>query len=144
MQSLGALIAAARRASIQVVLERAAAHRLSAQQFWMVVTIHETPGISQVEISERTLADTASISRALSSLSERGLVETSTDPDDRRRSRVRLTPAGDRLAAELLPVARELREAMVTGMSPSEVHSLCTSLQRLIRNLDRLDGRELA
>ncbi len=138
MQSLGALIAAARRRTSQVILERVSEHRISAQQFWMIITIQETPGISQVEIAERTLSDTASISRALSNLTDRGLVETAPNPEDRRRTSVRLTPAGGRLASELAPVARELRSALVDGMSPTEVSSLGTLLERLIANLDRL------
>ncbi len=144
MQSLGALIAAARRRTLQLVMGRAAEHRISAQQFWMVVTIQEAPGISQVEISDRTLADAASVSRALSGLSDRGLVSVATDPEDRRRTRVRLTPTGDLLARELLPAARELREGMVNGMTPAEVRWLCAALQRLLSNLEDLDGSRRA
>ncbi len=137
---IGALIAAARRYMTRVVLERVARHGVTAQQFWLVVAIHDTPEISQVEISDRTLADTASISRALSDLLARGLVEIAPDPGDRRRSRVRLTSAGERLAAELVPIARELREARVAGMSPAELGAFRSSVRRLLANRDRVDG----
>jgi len=136
--SVGPLIGAARRRLIQIVLERAGHHQLSALQFWMIFATRESPEISQVELSARMLADAASVSRALFRLSRRGLVQVATDPHDRRRSRVRLTPAGDRLAAELAPLARELRDALVKGLSPAEVGSLCDSLHRLIANLDEL------
>ena len=136
--SVGALIGAARRRLTQIVLEHAGHHQLSALQFWLMFATRESPKISQVELSARVLADAASVSRALSGLSRRGLVQVASDPRDRRRSHVRLTPAGDRLAAELAPLARELRDALVKGMSPAEVCSLCDSLRRLIVNLDEL------
>jgi len=135
----GLLIAAARRRIKQAVLERVAGHRLTAQQFWLVVAIHEAPGISQAELAARTRADAPSVSRAVAGLAARGLVRAEDDPGDRRRSRSRLTPAGRKLARALLPVARELRAAMVAGMTPAEVVALCDALQRLIANLDRLD-----
>lgn len=135
----GLLIATARRRIKQVVLDRVAEHRLTPQQFWMLVAIREAPGISQVEISARTRDDPPSVSRALSSLCDRGLVRTHVDPGDRRRTLVRLTPAGRRLTAVLLPIARGLRERVVAGMSEAEVASLCALLKRVIANLDDLE-----
>jgi len=137
----GLLIATARQGIKRAVLRRVTGHELTPQQFWMMVAIHERPGISQVDIVNRTRADAPSVSRALSALVERGLVRIEPDPGDRRRSLVRLAPAGQRLARELLPIARELREGMVAGMSASAVASLCASLQKIIDNLDALEAR---
>jgi DNA-binding MarR family transcriptional regulator len=137
----GLLIATARRRIKQAVFERVAGRQVTPQQFWMIVAIHETPGISQVEIADRTRADAPNVSRALSALSERRLVSVEADPGDRRRTRILLTPAGRALARELMPVARELRQAMVAGMSQAEIASLCSALQRLIANLDAAEAR---
>ncbi len=134
----GLLIAAARRSIKRAVLERIAGWRLTPQQFWMLVAIHETPGISGVEIAERTRANAPDVSRAYSTLAGRGLVRSEPDPEDRRRARIWLTRAGARMAKELMPVARSLRETIVAGMSPEEVASLCAALQRVVANLDAL------
>ena len=142
MQRLpGLLIATARQGIKRAVLQRVAAHDLTPQQFWMMVAIHERPGIPQVDIVNRTRADAPSVSRALSALVERGLVRTGPDPEDRRRTLAELTPAGQRLARELMPIARELREGIVAGMSPSAVASLCAALQKIIDNLDALESQ---
>jgi len=142
MQRLpGLLIATARHRIKRAVLQRVAAHDLSPQQFWMMVAIREQPGISQVDIVSRTRADAPSVSRALSALVDRGLVRTGPDPRDRRRTLAQLTPAGQRLARDLLPIARELRERMVAGMSATAVASLCAALQKIIDNLDALEAR---
>jgi DNA-binding MarR family transcriptional regulator len=137
----GLLIAAARRSIKRAVVERAAGWGLTSQQFWMLVAVHETPGISGVEIASRTRANAPDVSRALAALADRGLVRSAPDPDDRRRTRIWLTRAGARMTKELMPVARALREAIVAGMSADEVASLCAALQRVVENLDALAER---
>ncbi len=140
----GLLIAAARRGIKRAVVERAAAWGLTSHQFWMLVAVHETPGISGVEIAARTRANAPDVSRALAGLAGRGLVRSEPDPHDRRRTRIWLTRAGSRVTKELMPVARALREAIVAGMSADEVASLCAALQRVIENLDALEEPRVA
>ncbi len=135
----GLLIAAARRRIKRAVLDRVAGRNLTPQQFWMLVAIQETPGISQVEIAARTRAEPPDVSRALAVLTRRGLVRSEVDPDDRRRTRVWLTRSGARTTKELAPIARSIRDAVVAGMSRDEVASLCAGLQRVVENLDALD-----
>jgi DNA-binding MarR family transcriptional regulator len=137
----GLLIAAARRAIKQAVLARISGRQLTAQQFWLLVAVDENPGISQAEIAARVRADPPAVSRALAALAERGVVRSTPDPDDRRRTCVHLTPAGKRVARELAPLAREIREAIVAGMSPDEIAALTAALQRVVTNLDGLERR---
>ena len=137
----GLLIAAARRAIKQAVLARIAGRQLTAQQFWLVIGVDEHPGISQAELAGRVRADPPAVSRALATLADRGIVRSDPDPDDRRRTCVHLTQAGRRLARELEPLAREVREAVVAGMSAEEVAALTAALQRVVTNLDRLERR---
>jgi DNA-binding MarR family transcriptional regulator len=139
----GLLIAAARRRIGQAVLDRVAGHDLTAQQFWLLVAVLEAPGISQVELAARTRADAPNVSRALTALGDRGLVQMAPHPSDRRRTQVSLTPSGARLARSLRPVAQELRRTMVAGMSQGEVTALCGALRHLIANLDELDRRRV-
>jgi DNA-binding MarR family transcriptional regulator len=137
----GLLIAAARRAIKQAVLARIAGRQLTAQQFWLVIGVEEHPGISQAELAGRVRADPPAVSRALAALAERGVVRSTPDPDDRRRTCVHLTPAGRRLARELAPLANEIREAVIAGMSSEEVAALTAALQRVVTNLDGLERR---
>ena len=140
----GLLIAAARRAIKQAVLARISGRQLTAQQFWLVIGVDEHPGISQAELAGRVRADPPAVSRALATLAERGIVRSDPDPDDRRRTCVHLTQAGRRLARELEPLAREIREAVVAGMSAEEIAALTAGLQRVVTNLDRLERRSSA
>src|SRR5919197_2597870 len=120
-EPVGLLIAAARRRLKQVVLGRLAGRRMTSQQFWLLIAVREHPGISQAELAHRVRADAPTASRVVAAMAGRGLVRTELDPDDRRRTRVSLTPAGEKLARELAPIAREVREAAVAGMSDQEI-----------------------
>jgi DNA-binding MarR family transcriptional regulator len=138
-EHVGILIAAARRRIKQAALSRAARHGLSAQQFWFLVAVVERPGSSHSEISERARTDAPTASRVLAALEQRRLVRTAADPADRRRTCVFPTPAGERLAPELIASAREIRAGLTAGMSPSEIEGLREGLRRVIDNLERLD-----
>jgi DNA-binding MarR family transcriptional regulator len=135
----GILIAAARRRIKQAVLARVGDRGLTPQQFWILVAIRESPGISQTSIAERILADPPTISRALAPLVARGLARAEPDPADRRRLQLSLSPAGQRLARDLLPIAREIRRAIVAGMTAAEIAALNAALGRVVENLDRLE-----
>jgi DNA-binding MarR family transcriptional regulator len=137
-EHLGLLVAAVRRRLKQAVLARVAEHGLTSQQFWFLVAIGEQPGISQAELAHRVRADAPTASRLVSAMAERGLLRTELDPADRRRARVFLTLAGERLARDLAPIAREVRSAVVAGMSDAEVSAVRTGLKRILENLDRL------
>jgi len=140
----GILIAAARRRIKQAVIARVSARGLTPQQFWILIAIHETPGVSQIAIAERIFADAPTVSRTIAPLVERGLARAAADPSDRRRLQLTLTPAGAKLARSLFPVAREIREAVVAGMSAEEVQALNAALDRVLANLDRLERRRTA
>jgi DNA-binding MarR family transcriptional regulator len=137
----GLLIAAARHRIKQVVLAQVAKHRLTSQQFWMLIGLRESPGLSQAALAERVRADAPTVSRTVSALLERGLLRSEPDPADRRRSRMYLSARGERLAGELAPVARDVRAALVDGMGEDEVEALRQGLQRVIANLDRYQAR---
>lgn len=137
---LGLLIAVARRRLKQAVLARMRERklRLSVQQFWILSALRELPGVSQISLAERLRTDAPTVSRTLGGLIDRRLVRTETDVADRRRTSVWLTPQGERLAAELAPLAEEIRDAVVAGMSTAEVAAVQRGLLRAIANLEKL------
>ncbi len=140
-EHVGLLIAAARRRIKQAVIARIAEHRLTVPQFWILIALAEHPGIPQTMLAEQIRSDPPTVSRTLTALIERRLARAELDPDDRRRTRVSLTPAGERLAAELSTVATEIRAAIVEGMTEEETVALRHGLRRVVANLDRLESR---
>ncbi|MGC3996289.1 MAG: MarR family transcriptional regulator [Anaeromyxobacter sp.] len=138
---MGLLIAVARRRIKQAVLARAAGHRLSPQQFWLLVGLLERPGASQRELAGALHLDAPTASRVVAALVRRRLVRVEADPADRRRVRLHLTPAGAQLAGRLAVAAAEIRETVVEGLSGAELEALRRSLRHVIANLERLEGR---
>ena len=138
---LGLLIAAARSRIKQVVLAQVAQFGLAPQQFWMLTALREMPGMSQADLAERVRADAPTVSRTLGALLERGLVRSDPDPEDRRRSRVFLTAAGEQLASEVAAVAADVRAAVVEGMSAAEEAAVRRGQKRILDNLDRYAAR---
>jgi DNA-binding MarR family transcriptional regulator len=139
---LGLLVAVARVRLKQAVLVRVRKRRLrlSVQEFWMLSALRERPGISQSRLVERLRADAPTVSRTLSKLAARRFVRAGPDPADRRRTNVRLTAQGERVAAELASDVGEIREAVVAGMSEPEIAAVRGGLLRIIANLESLAG----
>jgi DNA-binding MarR family transcriptional regulator len=138
---LGLLIAGARRSIKQAATRRLRRRRLSAQQFWLLVAIHEQPGTSLRGLAERRLMDSPTASRMVDVLVRRGLVRIEGCPQDRRRRSILLTVRGMALARELHPLALQLRQAIEEGFSRSEAEVLRRLLLRVIANVERFERR---
>jgi MarR family transcriptional regulator, organic hydroperoxide resistance regulator len=136
---LGLLIAGARRSIKQAATRRLGRRRLSAQQFWLLVALHEQPCPSLRELAERRLMDSPTASRMVEVLVRRGLVRIEGCPEDRRRRSIALTAPGAALARELRPLALELREAIQGGFSEAEAERFRRMLLRVIANVERLE-----
>ncbi len=139
-EPIGLLIAAARRRIKQAVGGRARSYGVSPQQFWVLVALQERADLSLRDLAERQRMDQPTTSRVVAALTRRKLVRIADDPEDRRRSRLRLTAAGRALASDLHALAAEVREALVWGLSTAEKDTLRTLLRRVIANVDRFEG----
>ena len=144
-EPVGLLIGVARRRIKQVVGRQLRDHRLSPQQFWVLVNLGECPDISLSELAERLHMDDPTASRIVGALTERRLARIQPHPTDRRRRRLGLTPAGAALARRVAPIALEVRRAVEAGLTPRERDNLRSLLRRVIENVERLDpGLEAA
>jgi DNA-binding MarR family transcriptional regulator len=136
-EPVGLLIAAARRRIKQAVGARVRPHRVSPQQFWFLIAVLENEGLSMRERGARARVDAPTTSRVVTALVARGLLRAGTDPRDRRRARLCLTPRGRTLADRLQPVASEIRRTVREGISAQEAETLKDLLRRVIANMDR-------
>jgi DNA-binding MarR family transcriptional regulator len=105
---------------------------LSAAQLFVLHALHERPASSLAEVAERTLTDQSSVSTVVAKLAASRLVARKVSPEDRRRSELRLTPAGERLLRRA-PRMPQMRIADVVGeLTPSHREQLVASLDRLV------------
>jgi MarR family transcriptional regulator for hemolysin len=137
-EPLTRLIAATRRQIKQAVGRRLRPHRLSPQRFWVLVNLHEAPGLSLRQLAERLRIDEPTASRIVSGLSRLKLVRARRPASDRRRQLLQLTPAGRAMARELDSVAEEVRRAAEAGFTREEIDTLRQLLRRVIDNMKGL------
>ncbi len=140
-EHVGVLLAAVRRRIRQVVHAEAGGYRLSPQQFWSLLGIHEAGPLSLGALAERLRIDQPTASRVVASLTRRQLVRMAEDPLDRRRLVIETTGEGADLAGVLRPIARDVREALVAGFSAAELAALRGALNKILSNLDRFEAR---
>ena len=102
-----------------------------------LLQIGQDESVGMSELAERMQVSLATVSQVVSDLEDWGLVERSTDPEDRRRTRVRITaehrPAIQSIFEQRLrPLSRCLRR-----LEPDERAALVRGLTVLTEELDR-------
>jgi DNA-binding MarR family transcriptional regulator len=79
--------------------------------------------------------DASTVSRHARQLEDRGLLERTHDPDDRRASRVAVSQRGQDCLVKVFETRRELITHSLDGLSGTERDTLRDLLTRLIANL---------
>jgi DNA-binding MarR family transcriptional regulator len=136
-EPIGLLIGAMRRRIKQVTATVAKEHRLSPQQFWILIAIARAQGLFLRQLAEDRRMDVPTACRVVDALVKRGLVLSEADPGDRRRTRLALTKPGDLLASRLMPRADAIRATVEGALSPKEREAVVAGLKKMLSNLDR-------
>jgi DNA-binding MarR family transcriptional regulator len=105
--------------------------QMTPTQYAALIKLYELGEQSQNRLGRLTAMDPATIQGVVKRLEERHLVERSGDPEDRRRSTLRVTAAGAVLAREMLPFGRRVTEVTLERLSPGERAEFLAHLQRL-------------
>jgi DNA-binding MarR family transcriptional regulator len=98
------------------------------------------PGATQRDLVEHARRDKGQLARLIGGLKERGLLEASADPDDRRSIRLHLTETGQAANQALRRQGRRLATAAVKGLSEAERAQLVQLLGRVRANLEDAAG----
>ena len=89
---------------------------------------------SQAALGRRTSIDRSDVVAALNELADRGLVQRSADPDDRRRNVITITPAGRRQLRKLDQVLAGVQEKLLAPLSAADRARLIRLLNRLLEH----------
>ncbi len=135
-EPIGLLVAVVRRRIRQVTTVLVREHGLSPQQFWTMVAIARGGEMSLRELAERRRMDEPTACRVVDTLVRRRLVRSSPDREDRRRSRLALTPSGRMMADKLLPIAATIAAAVEDGLSETQRLAVVAGLKKVIASLD--------
>lgn len=75
------------------------------------------------------------VSRALASLRERGWIEDTVDPDNRRRKPVRLSAVGSAKCDSMAPSLENVAKALVGNLTPRQIREFDKIADRIIDNM---------
>ena len=92
---------------------------------WRVMAVLAIePGLSAAQVAERTAMDKVAVSRAVARLLGKGSLERKMAPGDRRKSMLRLSTAGERIYAEVVPLALEHERALLEVLEDTDRNAL--------------------
>jgi DNA-binding MarR family transcriptional regulator len=110
---------------------------------WRVIAIlGRFPGLSAVEVAERTLMDKVAVSRAVAKLIKSGRIDRQFADADRRRSILNLSEEGRKVHDQIAPMALKFEEDLLHGLNDDEIRTLNVLMERLLARA-RLIGSPL-
>ena len=105
---------------------------LSIPQWRVIAVLGRFPGLSAVEVAERTLMDKVAVSRAVTKLINTGRINRQFADADRRRSILHLSEEGRQVHDEIAPLALKFEEDLLHGLSEDEIQTLRVIMERLL------------
>lgn len=106
---------------------------LTIPEWRVMAVLGRYPDISARDIARKTEMDKVQVSRAVASLVRARRVQRRRDRDDGRVQRLALTPRGEEIYAEIVPLARRLEDVLVSALTAEERGTLDALLARLTR-----------
>ena len=107
----------------------------------ILLYVNAHPGASQEEVTGHYALDKTSVARDARKLEELGHIRRSPDPDNRRRYRLELTPAGRETAVTLMRLFDEYDGKLSEGLPAEEWNLLRQLLGRVEENARRAIDR---
>ena len=104
-------------------------------EMWRVLSrLLARDGQSQSELGAALFRDRPNTSRILNGLEQRGYVVREPDPDDRRCTRIRITPAGRAFVMERAPLAIQVRDRLYEGIRRKRLDAMRQTIREIEEN----------
>jgi DNA-binding MarR family transcriptional regulator len=106
---------------------------------WRVIAIlGRFPGLSAVEVADRTLMDKVAVSRAVTKLIKNGRIDREFADADRRRSILNLSDQGRQVHNEIAPLALQFEQELLQDISDEELQVFNKVLEQLLEKARQL------
>ncbi len=100
---------------------------------WRVIAIlGRFPGLSAVEVADRTMLDKVAVSRAVTKLIRNGRIDRQFADADRRRSILNLSDEGRQVHDEIAPLALAFEHDLLQGISSDDYDGFNIVVERLL------------
>ena len=105
---------------------------VSIPEWRVIAVLGRFPGLSAVEVAERTLMDKVAVSRAVTKLIKNGRIDREFADADKRRSILNLSEDGKTLHDEIAELALQFERDLLEGFSTEEIDDLNKIMERLL------------
>jgi MarR family transcriptional regulator, lower aerobic nicotinate degradation pathway regulator len=116
----------------RLVADGLAAVDARGYHYRVLVTLDEFGPACQADIGRRSGIHFSDVVAAINELADRILVERATDPTDRRRNIITITPAGRRQLRRLHKQVLDVQDELLAPLSPEERDQLTGLLARIL------------
>ena len=104
-------------------------------QYPLLNFLSRNPNISQQELASMLFVTPASVAQSTKRLQSAGMLEKASDPDNLRKNKLRVTPAGQAVVERFRALSDQVEERTFAGFTPEEEALLYSMLNRMIQNL---------
>jgi DNA-binding MarR family transcriptional regulator len=132
---LAHLVKDATRALVRALQMRLAEHTVSFGHWTFLRILWETDGLTQRELSVQAGVMEPTTFSAVKAMEALGFVERQQMPDNKKNVHVFLTEQGRALKDKLVPLAEEVNEISVAGLSERDIKTARKVLLAVIENL---------
>ena len=129
------LVKDAMRGLMRALQARLSEHSVSFGHWTFLRILWESDGITQRELSERAGLQEPTTFAALKAMEKLGYVKRKQLPDSRKKVYVFLTPKGRALRPKLVPLAEEVNEMALAGISAEDIATTRRTLLVVIEHL---------
>jgi DNA-binding MarR family transcriptional regulator len=105
---------------------------LSIPEWRVMAVLAMTPDLSAAEVAQRTAMDKVAVSRAVASLLEARRIVRKTARADRRRSLLRLSEAGHRVYAQVVPMALAYERDLLAPLTQKDREAVDRAVRILL------------
>jgi DNA-binding MarR family transcriptional regulator len=120
-------------------------HRITVNGFRVLMLIGRLGVSASHELAEILGVNAMSVHRAVNALHLQGRIVIEPDPADSRRKILRLTPEGQRLFRQMLPVTDVVANYLLSSLKPRDIEVFDRLVTALIQGLEARDeeGRSI-
>ena len=105
---------------------------VSIPEWRVIAVLGRYPGLSAVEVADRTLMDKVAVSRAVTKLIKTGRIDREFADADGRRSILNLSEEGKKVHNEIAPLALEFEQQLVQNISEDDYKNFNSILEQLL------------
>ncbi len=112
--------------------------KLTIEQWVLLKYLHLEDGLKQNDLADITNRNKTSLTRLIHTMEKYHLVVRVPDKTDKRVNRIFLTKKGREVFASTLPIIKEVKRDLESGLSEKEISSLIKILNKVKGNIETI------